>query len=357
MPEQTQQGSHQMSEQNNQQNKINAVEEKSVKQKISKVGVLALLIALAGGTATAGLIIHGQQISDKTYLALAQLKQQNAQLNEQLSTTREQLVQLQSHQKQIDMQIQSRLTAQSEQFDMQLQAALSSAQQQVSGALRSEVLYLQRMAQFKASAEQDYQGSIAVLKRLKEVVQNEANTTGVLGAIAQDIALLKAQEKPQLESRYIQLHGLLTQVPELELQTVHLPDQKASPSTELSNDVNDWQANLSRTWRKLVDDFITIRHREVAVIDPLLDKQEQQLLKAQLRSHLSQAQSALMDKQASVFFSALSSAQQTLINYFNMDTAAVLAMHDELVQMQGQSLVFNQTVQLSSGQAVQGWLK
>lgn len=356
MSEQTQQGS-QMSELQNQQNETHAVEGKLVKQKISKVGVLALLVALAGGTATAGLIIHGQQISDKTYLALAQLQQQNSQLSEQLSTTREQLVQLQNQQKQVDMQIESRLAAQAQQFDTQLQAALSSAQQQVSGALSSEVLYLQRMAQFKASAEQDFQGSIAVLQRLSEVLQHEPNTTGVLSAIAQDIALLNAQTKPHLESRYLQLHGLLAQVPELELQTVRLPEQTGAPTAQLSSDVSDWQANLLRTWENLVDDFITIRHREVAVIDPLLDKQEQQLLKAQLRSHLSQAQSALMDKQASVFFSALSSAQQTLTSYFKMDSAAVQAMHDELVLMQGQSLAFNQTVQLRSAKAVQGWLK
>ncbi|TMP43799.1 uroporphyrinogen-III synthase [Pseudoalteromonas citrea] len=356
MPEQTQQGS-QMSEQQNQQNETHAVEGKPVKQKISKVGVLALLVALAGGTATAGLIIHGQQISDKTYLALAQLQQQNSQLSEQLNTTREQLVQLQNQQKQVDMQIESRLAAQTQQFDTQLQAALSSAQQQVSGALSSEVLYLQRMAQFKASAEQDFQGSIAVLQRLSDVLQHEPNTTGVLSAIAQDIALLNAQAKPHLESRYLQLHGLLAQVPELELQTLRLPEQTAAPTAQLSSDVSDWQANLLRTWENLVDDFITIRHREVAVIDPLLDKQEQQLLKAQLRSHLSQAQSALMDKQASVFFSALSSAQQTLTSYFKMDSAAVQSMHDELVLMQGQSLAFNQTVQLRSAKAVQGWLK
>ncbi|TMP76898.1 uroporphyrinogen-III synthase, partial [Pseudoalteromonas ruthenica] len=136
--------------------------------------------------------------SDKTYLALAQLQQQNSQLSEQLSTTREQLVQLQNQQKQVDMQIESRLAAQAQQFDTQLQAALSSAQQQVSGALSSEVLYLQRMAQFKASAEQDFQGSIAVLQRLSEVLQHEPNTTGVLSAIAQDIALLNAQIKPHL---------------------------------------------------------------------------------------------------------------------------------------------------------------
>ncbi|KAF7767528.1 uroporphyrinogen-III synthase [Pseudoalteromonas citrea] len=355
MPEKTQQGSL-MSEQQDPQNETHSIE-KVVKQKVSKVGVLALLVALVGGTATAGLIIHGQQISDKTYLALEQLQQQNSQLSEQLNTTREQLVQLQSQQKQVDMQIESRLAAQTQQFDTQLQAALNSAQQQVSGALSSEVLYLQRMAQFKASAEQDFQGSIAVLQRLSNVVQNEPNSTALLSAIAQDIAALKAQPKPQIESRYLQLHGLLTQVSALELQTLRLPKQTQLQTTQLSNDVNDWQTNLSRTWKNLVDDFITVRHREVAVIDPLLDQQEQQLLKAQLRSHLSQAQSALMDKQASVFFSALSSAQKTLTDYFQKDSAAVQAMLDELVQMQSQSLEFNRTVTLHSAKTLQEWLQ
>lgn len=356
IPEQKQQGSP-MSEQENQSVDTHAQPPQVIKQKVSKIGVLALFFALLGGGATAGLIIHGQQISDKTYQALAQLEQQNAQLSKALNVAQAQLTELAQRQPELNNQISARFKQQAQQFDTQLQAALSSAQQQVSGALRSEVLYLQRMAQFKASVERDFAGSVAVLQRLTDVLSQEPNTGPLITAIAADIALLRSQPEPQVEAFYIQLHGLLAQVEGLELQTVRLPEYSEQTVTTLTDDVNDWQSNLKQTWKNVVDDFIKVRHTEVAVIDPLLDLQEQQLLKAQLRSYLLQAQTALMDKQASIFFTALKEAEATLTTYFKKQTSGVSAMQEALIDLQQQPLAFDKAIRLNSGQVLSEWLQ
>ncbi|WP_083330428.1 MULTISPECIES: uroporphyrinogen-III C-methyltransferase [Pseudoalteromonas] len=361
VPHQHQQGSH-MSEQEKQPEAakpetVTHTPQPVFKQKVSKLAILALLVALTGGAATAGLIIHGQQISDKTYAALAQLRADNALLSEQLKQTQSQLASVQSVQQGQRGAIEQQLTMQSQTVEAQLQAALSQAKQQISGALSSEALYLQRMAQFKANAEQDFQGASAVLQRLYEVVQNEADNTAVLSAIATDIAMLQAQPKPAYEDIYLKLHGMLQQVDELALKTLHLPEPKETQNTELSSDLNDFQSNLKKTWQNLVDDFIKIRTREVAVIDPLLDSEQQQLLRAQLRSHLSQAQSALMDKQASIFFSALESAKQTLSKYYDTRDDGVQAVLEQIGQLQNMGLQFNTQVELSSSTALKEWLQ
>ncbi|BBN80092.1 hypothetical protein PA25_00770 [Pseudoalteromonas sp. A25] len=361
VPNQQQQGS-QMSEQETQSESVTSNPEAPVtqpvfKQKISKLAVLALLVSVTGGVATAGLIIHGKQISDKTYAALAQLRQDNAQLSEQLKQAKSQLALLQGNLQQQNSELEERLTLQTQAVDAQLNAALSQAKQQISGALSSEVTYLQRMAEFKANAEQDYQGAIAVLKRLYDVVQSENNNTALLSAIATDIATLQAQPTPAVEALYLQVHGMLQQVDSLALKTLQLPEPKAHHDEPLSSEISDFQSNLQKTWHKLVDDFIKVRTREVAVIDPLLDAEQQQLLRAQLRSHLSQAQSALMDKQASIFFNALGSAQLTVEQFYDLQDRAVQVMQDQLIELQKVPLKFNAQVELKTTAAVKEWLK
>ncbi|TMP78081.1 uroporphyrinogen-III synthase [Pseudoalteromonas phenolica] len=335
-------------------------ETKPMKQKISKVGVLALLIATATGVMTTGLIVHGQQISDKTYAALDALKTENSALKSELKQSQQNLAALQSEQSRVSQAVNQSLSSQAaqlqESFAAQLDSKLRQADQQLSGAAINEAVYLHRLAVFKVAAEQDYQGGAAVLKRVYDVLLAQSNNTEVLKALADDIALLNAQPQPAVESIYLELHGLLNQVDALPLVTLQLPETRQQAPAELSTEVSDWQTNLKRTWQGLVDDFIKIRERDVTVIDPLLDAQEQQLLKAQLRGYLSQAQTALMDKQASVFFTALKQAQQHLESYFAADKSEVKAMQSALIELQQQPLQFSRPVQLSSEQVLKSWL-
>ncbi|MFY8301118.1 uroporphyrinogen-III C-methyltransferase [Pseudoalteromonas sp. SS15] len=335
-------------------------ETKPMKQKISKVGVLALLIATATGVMTTGLIVHGQQISDKTYAALDALKTENSALKNELKQSQQNLAALQSEQSRVSQAVNQSLSSQAaqlqESFAAQLDSKLRQADQQLSGAAINEAVYLHRLAVFKVAAEQDYQGGAAVLKRVHDVLLAQSNNTEVLKALADDIALLNAQPQPAVESIYLELHGLLNQVDALPLVTLQLPETRQQAPAELSTEVSDWQTNLKRTWQGLVDDFIKIRERDVTVVDPLLDAQEQQLLKAQLRGYLSQAQTALMDKQASVFFTALKQAQQHLEAYFAADKAEVKAMQSALIELQQQPLQFSRKVQLSSEQVLKSWL-
>ena len=338
-------------------------ETKPMKQKISKVGVLALLIATATGVMTTGLIVHGQQISDKTYATLDALKTENSALKNELKQSQQNLAALQSEQSRVSQAVNQSLSSQAaqlqESFAAQLDSKLRQADQQLSGAAINEAVYLHRLAVFKVAAEQDYQGGAAVLKRVHDVLLAQSSNTEVLKALADDIALLNAQPQPAVESIYLELHGLLNQVDTLPIKSIErqISEMKTTEVNEaLSSDISDWKSNVARSFDKLVDELFTIKRSENIDIDVLLNTQETQLIAAQLRGYFSQAQTALMDKQASVFFTALTQARKHLEKYFNAESSAVKAAKTKLVELEQQPLVFSRKVELSSEQALKEWL-
>jgi uroporphyrin-3 C-methyltransferase/uroporphyrinogen III methyltransferase/synthase len=334
-----------------------------MKQKISKVGVLALLVATATGVMTTGLIVHGQQISDKTYAALDALKIENSALKNELKQSQQNLAALQSEQSRVSQAVNQSLSSQAaqlqESFAAQLDSKLRQADQQLSGTAINEAVYLHRLAVFKVAAEQDYQGGAAVLKRVHDVLLAQSNNTEVLKALADDIALLNAQPQPAVESIYLELHGLLNQVDTLPIKSIdrQISEMKTTEVNEaLSSDISDWKSNVARSFDKLVDELFTIKRSENIDIDVLLNSQETQLIAAQLRGYFSQAQTALMDKQASVFFTALTQARMHLDKYFNAESSAVKAAKAKLIELEQQPLVFSKKVELSSEQALKEWL-
>ncbi|KZN36080.1 hypothetical protein N480_19005 [Pseudoalteromonas luteoviolacea S2607] len=325
--------------------------------KISKTAVVALLVALSGIGATAGLFLYDKQQEAQQLTALSNLQQQNQQLQTELNNALATLNQLQSQWPQQKQAIANQLTEQQSQVTASLQQALLKARQQVGGALSSELRSLARYAEFKAVSEHDYLGSVMVLKRLQQALSQESGTDALLLAINTDIAKLQAQPQPNTEAVYMELAGLLSQVDSLPLKTIEKPKEAQQHNAALSTDVNDWRANLSRSWQKIRSDFLTIRQHDKPVIDPLLDAQEQQLIRSQLRSYLQQAQSAFLDGQSSVYYAALEGAEDTLSRYFKLNSAASDSLAESLKQLKRSELGTHHDVQLATPTALKEWLQ
>ncbi|PCK30069.1 uroporphyrinogen-III C-methyltransferase [Pseudoalteromonas piscicida] len=324
---------------------------------ISKVALLALLVALGSGAGAGYVYLQQQQQLQQTLLANQAVNAENQLLNTQLSSTKSQLQRVEKILDSLQDNVARQLAEQQQQVETQLMQTLAKAQQQVSGAVASEALYLQRLAAFKVTAEQDYQGAVAILQRLLETLEPQPNTTVVRQAIATDIAALQAMPKPQTESLYFEIHGLLSQVDTLTIKTKQIPKASKNDDASLSPEVDDWKANLKRSWQGLVNDFITVRHHDEVVIDPLLDKNEQMLIRAQLRAYLTQAQTALVDQQASIYFSALDSAADTLKRYFDTQQAPVIAMQQALSKLSRSEVQRQDAIELATPAAVKGWLQ
>lgn len=314
----------------------------------SGVAYLALFVALisAGG---AGFAIWQWQ---NVQLSATQLGAQNQLLSSEISTLKQQLQTTAQSAREQQQVLKAALSETQNNLLQQVEQQLTQAQQVEVTLNPQEVASLVRMAEFKAYSERQYQAAIGILQKLDGLLAEHSGTQSVREAIHQDIQTLNGLAKVPVEEIYLTLHGLIGQVDSLPLNMVQLADAISAPEQEnLSQDVSDWRANLARSWRKLTDDFITIRKRS-APIEPLLDEREQNLVRLQLSFYLAQAQNALMNEQKDVFSAAISNAQKTLSAYFKQDVNSVGAIQQQLTMLAEMQLNFTPEFKLVTGSIV-----
>ncbi|MEM5513772.1 uroporphyrinogen-III synthase [Pseudoalteromonas sp. AS84] len=326
------------------------------KQKVSKVAVLALLISLIVASGVGYEFYQKLNAGKAQNLAANELSEQNKSLAQELQALKSAQSNLQQALFNSEKKVAAALSESATQNQQELKAALQKAQQQGSSLNPQEVTSLQRMAEFKLWAEKDYQGTSAVLKRLDALLSEHPGTVEVRQAIMQDIQTLDSLKPIATEAIYLQLNSVLTSVDNLAFNAVNLPEEAAAiDENALSDDVSDWQQNLSNSWNKIVDSFITIRQHEGVSIEPLLTDQERHLLNQRIKLNITQAQDALMSKQASIFFSALSEAKRLVGEYFKQDDDTTKTVLKALSKLEKEQLNFNPKVTLNSTQKVKEW--
>ena len=126
---------------------------------------------------------------------------------------------------------------------------------------------------------------------------------------------------------------------------------------ELSEDINDWQQNLNNSWGRFLDSFLTLHHREGGVVAPFLDEQERHLVNQRIKLYITQAQDALLSKQASIYFSTLSEAKRLVDEYFKKDDNATQMVLKSIANLEKESLNFSPKVTLQSTQQVKEWVQ
>jgi len=214
------------------------------------------------------------------------------------------------------------------------------------------------MAEFKLWAEKDYQGASAVLKRLDGLLSEHPGTIELRQSIMQDIQTLDSLKPVATEAIYLQLNSVINRIDELVFNAVNLPEETlVIDEHALSEDINDWQQNISNSWNKIVDSFITIRRHEGIAIEPLLTDQERNLINQRIKLNIAQAQDALLSKQASIYFSALNEAKRLISEYFKQDDDATKSVLNTLSKLEKEQLNFSQEVTLQSTQTVKEWVQ
>lgn len=328
----------------------------SNKQKVSKVAVLALVISLIVASGV-GYEFYQKLNAGKTQnTALDELNEQNKLLAQELQALKSAQANLQQALFNSEQKVAAALSESAENNQQQLKAALQQAQQQGASLNPQEVTSLQRMAEFKLWAERDYQGASAVLKRLDALLSEYPGTVAVRQAITQDIQTLDSLQPIPTEAIYLKLNSVLATIDNLAFNAVNIPEEAEQVNENaLSEDVSDWQQNLSNSWSKLVDSFITIRQHEGVAIEPLLTDQERHLINQRIKLNVTQAQDALMSKQASIYFSAISEAKRLVNEYFKQGDEATKAVINALTSLEKEPLNFNPEVNLQSTQQVKEW--
>ena len=190
--------------------------------------------------------------------------------------------------------------------------------------LIAEADYLVRMAGRKLWLESDVRTAILLLvnadKRLKSLA--DPSVLPVRAALAEDIQTLQQLNPVSQSSVALALTGMIAQIDTLPLDTFEKPEAVDAQDTTLSNSTDDWQDNLAKVWRSLVDDFLTIKTIE-GPVEPVLSLEAQFLVKEQLRLQLMHAQTAALQSDAGLYNQSLQYAQTLLIEKFDTQASQV----------------------------------
>ncbi|MBQ4834105.1 uroporphyrinogen-III synthase [Pseudoalteromonas sp. MMG010] len=330
----------------------------SKNQKVSKVATLALLISLIVASGVGFEFYQKLQAGKTQNLVLNNLSETNQQLAQEVTELKAAQIKLQRALSESEQNVTQALNENSLHTQQQLSAALQQAKQLDSALNPQEVNSLQRMAEFKLWAEKDYQGASAVLKRLTSLLNEYPGTVELRQAISQDIQLLDAIAAVPVEAIYFELNSVQKNIDRLVFNAVNLPKEATlEDETALSEDIADWQQNLDNSWQKILDSFLTIRHHEGEVVAPLLTDQQRHLISQRIKLYITQAQDALMSKQASIYFNAIDQTKRLVAEYFKKDDNTTQAVIKSLDALSQEPLNFNPQVTLQSTEQVKEWMK
>ncbi|GLX78429.1 hypothetical protein tinsulaeT_17690 [Thalassotalea insulae] len=321
--------------------------------KLSKTAVLALVIAIASGAGVAAIhYLHSQQNSEQNKQLLAQVDskaQQNIKQLQQLVNQQQALTQ---------QQIQTalaELTESSQTRITQLEQQIARFEQnQPSDWLVHEAEYLTRIAARTLWLEHDTQAAIALLNdaehRIKQL--NDPQYLPIRQHIYQDIEALKLMPQLDTEEVLLQLMALSKQLPQLSFAMAKIPDsQEQQQDLQLSQDAADWRANLVKTWRKFLADFITVRRR-TGQVEPLMAPEQQQHLKENLALKLQQLQWAASKENTPLYQQYMDEAQLWLREYFDLGHLETAKFYQSLQLLKDKIISYDYAIQLQSHQAI-----
>ena len=331
--------------------------------KVSKLAIFAILIAIA---APAGHYYWQQQQN----LLLTQFLTEkiNSDNEAKLSRYNNQMQKaLTGQQQSVNQQLQQII----EQIQTTSQEKLSSLettvklleqgikQRQPSDWLLHEAEYLIRIAARTVWLEQDTKAAIGLLEdadnRLAEL--NDPSYLPVRESIHQDIKSLSLMPTLETDKVVLTLMALSKQIDELPLAIEALGQTNAEETDlNLTDDIQDWQSNLAKSWQKFINDFIKVRHR-TGSIEPLMSPEQQDNLKQNLSLKIQLAIWAASERKGTLYKKALEDIQQWLNDFFDMENNLNQQFFSTLVELQNKQIDFNYSNDLSSLSAIRAALK
>jgi uroporphyrin-3 C-methyltransferase len=334
----------------------------SNRNKVSKLALIAIVIALGS---TAGHYFWQQQQSQLLTLKLSeQIDNKNtATFNQYQAQMKQALI---DQQKTFAKQLQQVTTQvndnnqinDSNQAKMaKLNTAVSqlerkAKQSRPSDWLLHEAEYLIRIAARTLWLEHDTTAAIGLLKnadsRLADL--NDPAFLPVRELVYLDIKSLELMPTLQTDEIVLTLMAMNKQVAMLPLAMVDV-GAETDTNHELSNDLNDWQANLTKTWEKFLDDFIRVRQR-TGLIEPLISPEQQQHLKQNLNLKIQLALWAASERKGDIYQKTLTDIKQWLTEFFDLEEATNQHFLTSLTHLQTQRVSYDYPSELSSLKAI-----
>ena len=201
--------------------------------------------------------------------------------------------------------------------------------------LLAEADYLVKMAGRKLWLEHDVNTAILMLQAADSRIEDlaEPNLLPLRQKLAADIQRLQQIPTHSGSSVALQLSGLSELVDDLPLAFFQRPEKQSEPVDSQAAD--DWQSNLMRNVREVLDGFFSFK-KITAEVKPFMSEEQQWLAKERLKFTLLKAQIAILNGQSALFQDALHSAKQQLNDSYQREQQSVVqfaASLDNLLSM------------------------
>lgn len=280
--------------------------------------LFSILALAAGGYLYTRLLDQQTQLSE-------QLAQQDIALQQALAAPQSQLMDLSKQQQALGNAVTKLQQIPAQQKELSDRLA-TLAKRSPSHWQAAEANYLVTMAGRKLWLEQDPLTAAGLLEAADERIaaMKDPALLPVRKALAKDIAAVKAIKQVDVAGTVFTLDEIISNLDKLplnraEAQAGKLPNEG---NDELTDSLDDWKSNLSKTWQALLEDFIVVRHRTTDIA-PLLTPDEQWYLVENIRSKLLQAQLALYRGDQINYRNSLQMAHDWLYQYYDLSSPEV----------------------------------
>lgn len=204
--------------------------------------------------------------------------------------------------------------------------------------LLAEVEYLLRLGAQRVIMEADAKGAASLFKAADQIVRDAEGVTAfeLRQAIALDIAALEAVADVDVDGIYVRLNALANQVPGLsrrEQVFEPVPVEPVDLADADSGVTARFLALLERAGTRLAS-LVDYRAADES-IKPILPPREEYYLRQNLVLKLQMAQLGLLRADQVVYYNSLTEAQSWVVEHFDADDPATLAMLTALTELVG----------------------
>jgi uroporphyrin-III C-methyltransferase len=198
--------------------------------------------------------------------------------------------------------------------------------------LMAEAEYLLRLANQRLVMAGDTVAARALLNSADKVLLelDDVGLHEVRGAVAADLAALRAVRSIDTEGIYLRLAALVEQADGLVI--FQMPEKEDRLADEPAD---NWQGRLQQGYESVLEklsNYIAIRRRDVPM-EALMDPQWEGLVRQNLRMLLEQAQVALLSGNQKLYGESLKSASEWVSQFKESDEVAAAAMSSEIRQL------------------------
>ena len=324
--------------------------------KVSKLAIVAIVIAL-GSTA-----VHYFWQQQQSQLLTAQLSNKiesksNASSNQYQSQMQQALnTQQRTFSSQLQLisdQLNDTSTAKIVELkEMVEELERKVKQRQPSDWLLHEAEYLVGVAARTLLLEHDTTAAIGLLKnadaRLADL--NDPTFLPARKLVHEDIKSLELMPVLQTDEVVLTLMAMNNQIAMLPLAMVEVGVDE-NINQELSDDINDWQANLTKTWQTFLNDFIRVRQR-TGMVEPLVTPQQQQNLKQNIKLKIQLALWAASERKTDIYQKSLADIKLWFTEFFDVEEAKNKRFLAALTDLQTQRVSFDYPSELKSLMAI-----